>query len=139
MTSSSGWASLIARVASCTIPSSSQAPEPSASLAAGSAEQEHGGDAERRGLAGLVDRVGDRQAVDPGHRRDGLATVDPVRDEHRVDEVSRVQPCLAHEPPQLAGAAQAAQTGLGKGHRLIEGIGADSPVTGDRRGRAFAS
>ncbi len=36
MTSRSGWASLIARVASWTIPSSSQAPEPSSSLAAGS-------------------------------------------------------------------------------------------------------
>ena len=35
MTSRSGWASLIARVASWTTPSSSQAPEPSSSLAAG--------------------------------------------------------------------------------------------------------
>ncbi len=36
MTSSSGWASLIARVASCTTPSSSHAPEPSSSLWSGS-------------------------------------------------------------------------------------------------------
>ena len=35
ITSRSGWASLIARVASCTTPSSSQAPEPSSSLSAG--------------------------------------------------------------------------------------------------------
>ena len=47
ITSRSGCASLIARVASCTTPSSSQAPEPSASLSVGDAEQQHGRDAER--------------------------------------------------------------------------------------------
>ena len=44
MTSRSGCSALIARVASCTIPSSSHAPEPSSSFVAGQAEQQHRGD-----------------------------------------------------------------------------------------------
>ena len=84
MTTSSGWASFIARMASWTTPSSSHAPEPSSSLVAGDPEQQHGGHAEGVGLAGLLDGVVDREAVDPGHRLDRRAPVEPVLDEQRI-------------------------------------------------------
>ena len=64
MTSTSGCASLIARVASWTTPSSSHASEPSSSLCGGDAEEQDGGDAERAGLARLGDGARDREAVD---------------------------------------------------------------------------
>ena len=54
----------------------------------------------RVGLAGLLDRVRDRQPLDAGHRLDRGALVDPVLDEHRVDEVLRRELGLAHHVPQ---------------------------------------
>ena len=81
-------------------------------------EQQHGGDPELRRLAGLGDRVGDRQAVDARHRLDRLAPVDAVRDEHRVDEVARLESRLADQAAERAGGAQPAQTGLREGHSL---------------------
>ena len=70
ITSTSGWASLIARVASWTAPSSSQAPEPSSSLCAGMPKSRTRGDAQRVGLARLGDGAGDREPVDAGHGAD---------------------------------------------------------------------
>ena len=64
-------------------------------LGRGQPEQEHGRDPQRVRLAGLGHRVGDRQMVDAGHRRDRLAAVDAVGDEHRVDEVRRREARLA--------------------------------------------
>ena len=69
------------------------------------------------GLAGLRDRVRDREVVDARHRRDRLAPVDPVGDEHRVDEIAGRELGLADEAPQRAGGAQPAQAGLGERHR----------------------
>ena len=105
------------------MPSSSQAPVPSSSLCGGDAEQQHRRDAERRGLARLLDGRRDRQAVDAGHRLDRLAAVQAGLDEQRQDEVARVQPRLAHEVAQDGRAAQPAQARLGEWHayRLREG------------------
>jgi hypothetical protein len=43
-------------------------------LLGGQPEQHHRGDPQRGRLLGLVDRGGERQAVDPRHRRDRLAS-----------------------------------------------------------------
>ena len=86
-------------------------------LVVGDAEQQHGRDAEGGGGARLLDGVGDREALDAGHRGDGLAAVGAVDDEQRVDEIARLERGLAHEVAQDAGLAQPAQARLGKGHR----------------------
>ena len=125
MTSTSGWASLIARVASWTAPSSSQAPEPSSSLCGGDAEEQDGGDAERVGLAGLGDGARDREPVDAGHGADRSAAVEALLDEERQDEVAGIQPRLAHEVAQHRRGAQAAQARLREGHAYI--VGATDP------------
>ena len=79
-------------------------------------EQQHGGDPERRGLAGLGDGMGDRQPVDAGHRRDRLAAIDAVGDEHRVDEVGRGEARLPHEAAERAAGPEPAQAGLRERH-----------------------
>ena len=145
ITSRSGCAALIARVASWTTPSSSQAPEPSSSFAAGQPEEHHRGDAERRGLAGLVDGGRDREVVDARQARDRRAPLGPVADEHRVDEVRRGELRLAHHRPQQAGAAEAPHAGGGKHAGSLECramptrivfVGAESIlVAEDARGR----
>ena len=93
------------------------------------AEDQDGRDAELAGVACLGDGMGDREPVDPGHRRDRLAAVDPVRDEHRIDEVRRVQARLANQAPQSTGAAQSAQAGLRKSHCRSEHSGGLSQVS----------
>ena len=69
ITSRSGWASLIARVASWTTPSSSQAPEPSSSLAAGSPNRSTAGIPSWAASPGLLPRrgrsTGDRSRASP--------------------------------------------------------------------------
>ncbi len=68
------------------------------------------------GLTGLGDGVGDRQAIDAGHRRDRLAAVDAVGDEHRVDEVGGLEAGLADQAAERVAGAEATQAGLGKRH-----------------------
>src|SRR4051812_8852844 len=66
MTSRSGWAALIARVASCTAPSSSHAPEPSSSFAAGMPDNSPGGwPAPRAAPASATTSASDRRST-PG-------------------------------------------------------------------------
>ena len=121
ITTRSGWASLIARTASCTTPSLSYAPEPCASFSAGMPNSSTAGMPSAWALAGLLDRVGDREAVDPRHRLDRRAAVGAELDEHRVDEVGGRQLGLAHHVAQGAGAAEAAHAGGGEGHPLSVG------------------
>jgi hypothetical protein len=92
-------------------------------LAGRQPEQQHGGDAERVRLPGLLHRVGDRQLVDARHRRDRVAPVDPVRDEHRVDEVAGVKARLAHQAPERMSGPEPAQAGLRERHQTSQGIG----------------
>ena len=94
-----------------TIPSSSQAPEPSSSFSSGmpkriTAETP----ADER--AGLADEVVDREAAE---RRRALVAERLGRDEERHDEVVERERRLADEVAQRAGAAQPAQTGDGIG------------------------
>ena len=100
-------------------------------LGGGEPEQQHGGDPELRRLARLGDRVGDREPVDAGHRRDRLAPVDPVGDEHRVDEVRGGQLRLADQAAQRVGGAQPAQAGLREGHRSEDTGGAGARTSRD--------
>ena len=116
MTSRSGWASLIARVASWTTPSSSHAPEPSSSLSAGMPNSSTPGMPSAAASPASATACGDREAVDAGHRRDRRAALEAGLDEHRQDEVACVQARLAHEVAQDRGAAQPSQAGLRKGH-----------------------
>ncbi len=131
MTRSSGWASLMARVASWTMPSSSQAPEPSSSLAAGSPNRSTAGDAQGLGLAGLGHRMGDREPVDAGHGLDRLAAIEPVGDEHRVDEVRRIEAGLADQAAERAGGPEPAQAGLRERHNGHSSIPAPGRAAGD--------
>ena len=114
ITSRSGFAALIARVASWTTPSSSHAPEPSSSFAAGQPEEHHRRDPERRGLAGLLGGGRDREVVDARQARDRRAAVGAVADEHRIDQMRRRELRLAHHRPQQAGAPEAPHAGGGK-------------------------
>ena len=107
-------------------------------LVRGDAEEQHGGDAQRGGLARLVDGGGDREPVDARHGLDRRATVEPLLDEERQHEVAGVQPRLAHEVAQHRRAAQAAQARLREGHAYIVGTPALSlphrlPVLGRER------
>ena len=60
-------------------------------LVGGQAEQQHAGDAERGGLAGLLDGAVDREVVDAGHATgSGVAALAAAGDdEHRVDRGAR--------------------------------------------------
>ena len=87
MTSRSGCAALIARVASWITPSSSHAPEPSASLLAGSPNSSTAGMPSACGDPGLLDRAVDREVVDPRQLGDRRALRAGRHHEHRVDEV----------------------------------------------------
>src|SRR4029079_2405404 len=80
------------------------------------AEEQDAGEAERRGLARLRHGLGDREAVDAGHRRDRRAPLEAGLDEHRKDEVPCIQARLAHDVPQDRGATQPSEAGLRKGH-----------------------
>ena len=64
------------------------------------AEQEHGGDPELLRFVRLLDRVVDREMIDPRHLLDRLALVDPVRDEHRIHEVGGAEMGLSDETAQ---------------------------------------
>ena len=82
------------------------------------AEQQHGGDPERVGDPGLLDRAVDAQVVDPRQRRDRRALLGAGDHEHRIDEVRGRQLRLAREPAQRRGRAHAAHAGCREGHGL---------------------
>ncbi len=123
-TSSSGLrACLIARVASCTTPSSSHAPEPCVVLLGGDAEQHHrrrcparrppAPPRRRRRSTGARRRASSRSArVRPRRRRPR-----PRVDEQRQHQLAGAQVRLAHEPAQAGARAQPAHARLWKGHR----------------------
>ena len=117
ITSSSGWAALIARVASWTIalvvPGARALARPW--RPGGRTAARAGTPSAARSPASL-DRGVDREPVDAGHRGDRLAAVLAGDDEQRLDQVRDRQLGLAHEAAQQAGAAQPAQAGRGEGH-----------------------
>ena len=118
ITSRSGCAALIARVASWI--DALVVPRAGALLVLGGGqpEQQHGRDAERGGVArppATAWRI-ERWSM-PGIVGIGVRAVRPVHDEHRVDEVPRGQLGLADEVADAGGRAQAAQAGSGEGHR----------------------
>ena len=118
MTSRSGWAALIARVASWIDALVVPRARALLVLVRRQAEQQHARDAERRGLAGLLDGAVDREVVDARQRRDRRPPLAARDDEHRVDQVGDRQLGLAHEAAQQAGAAQAPQAGGGEATAL---------------------
>ena len=70
------------------------------------AEQQRAGDAHLGGALGLADRLVDGQLEDAGHGRDLVAEPLPCLDEQRQDQVGRVQPGLADEPPDGGGSPE---------------------------------
>ena len=116
MTSRSGCAALIARVASWTTPSSSHAPEPSSSLLGGQAEQQHAGDPERRGDR-RPPRPRRRSRGDrcPASRRSACAS---GRSRRRTSDRRGARPRARSRARGRAArrSAQAAQAGGGEGH-----------------------
>ena len=67
-------------------------------------------------LGGLGDQLADREALDAGHRLDGLADVLAGDHEQRLDEVARRQLGLAHQVTNRARAAKAPQARSGEAH-----------------------
>ncbi len=116
MTSRSGCAALIARVASWIDALVVPRARALLVLVRRQAEQQNARDAERGGLAGLLDGAVDRQVVDARHRRDRGPALAARDDEHRVDQVVDRQLGLAHEAAQETGAPEAPQAGGGKAH-----------------------
>ena len=89
-------------------------------LLGGYPEQQHGGEAEPRGVLCLGDGGGDREPLDPGHRRDRLAGPEPspaARDEQRQHQPVSGEVGLAHEAAQASRGAQPAHARLWEGHR----------------------
>ena len=116
ITSRSGCAALIARVASWTTPSSSQAPEPCASLAAGRPNSSTAGMPSAAASPASSTAWSIERWSMPGMVGIGVRLSLPCDDEHRVDEVPRRQLGLAHEAAQPAGGTEATQAGGGEGH-----------------------
>ena len=116
MTKRSGWADLIARVASWMMPSSSHAPEPSGSLLAGSPNSSTAGMPSDCAIPASSTAPSIERWSMPGIAAIGVRRSPPRDDEHRIDEVRDREIGLAHEAAQHAGLAQAAQAGRGKGH-----------------------
>ena len=129
-----------ARTASCTTPSSSQAPEPSASFAAGIPNSITPAipSAAARGPPRATRR--DRQALDAGHRRDRLAPRQRrgLRDEQRQHELAGAQLGLAHEPAQRALARSRRMRVWGKAIALQDSALARRHRTRRRPARASA-
>ena len=121
ITSRSGWASLIARVASWTMPSSSQAPEPSSSLAAGRPNSSTAGNPE---LATPRRPRRPRGRSTAGRRRASRRSARGGRSRARRTSGRRSQPargCVSRTRPRSARVARKpAQAGLRKRHLPIE-------------------
>ena len=111
-------------------------------LGGGDAEQQHRPDPGRVDLGGVLDQVGDRVALDAGHRRDLFADLLAGDDEGGHDQVGRRELGLADERAEGVGAAQAAHAGGGEGHPVQsrEGLGfareASSPAASFARVQA---
>ena len=106
--------------ASCTMPSGSKAPLPTASLCGRHAEQHDGAHAERGQLGDLLAQALAGVLDDAGQRRDRLRLVDALAHEQRGDEVARAHGGLGDEVAQRRRAAQAARPvdgERGTGHR----------------------
>ena len=104
---SAGLASRSARSARWMTPSSSQAPEPSASFSSGIPNRITAFTPSASRLVGLGGQVVDREAAERGQLGVRLGR---RPDEERQDEVVEVEPRLAHERPQAVAAAEPAQT-----------------------------
>ncbi len=85
-------------------------------LAGRDAEEEDRADSGGGDVGGLGDQLGDREALDAGHRLDLLADALAGDDEGGLDQVRRGQLGLADEAAQGLVAAQAAQAGGGERH-----------------------
>ena len=106
---------LRARAARC--PSGSHAPEPSASLWAGTPKRMTAGHAEAGQLADLLAERLAGVLHDAREAGDRLRLVDALAHEQRGDEVVDADAGLGHEPAQGRRAAQPAEPALGEGHR----------------------
>ena len=80
------------------------------------AEQDHGADPGRLELGRLGDQLGDREALDPGHRGHRLAHPLAGDDEQGLHEVARRELRLAHELAQGLRSPQPPHAGGGKAH-----------------------
>ena len=78
-------------------------------------EEEDGADAEPQELLGLVGEAVDRPLRDAGQAFERLLDSGAGTGEERVDEVAQVEPRLADELPEGAGAPKASQAGGRKG------------------------
>ena len=112
-TRSSPTSSRRSRSATCTMPSGSQAPEPSASLVAGHAEQDHAGHAEGGQLGDLLAQRLAGVLHDAGQRLDRLRLGDALPHEQRGDQVVDRQPGLGHHPAQGRACGGAGAGGAG--------------------------
>src|SRR2546421_551875 len=65
---------------------------------------------------GLLDRVRDREAVDPRHRLDWHAAVGAELHEERLNQVSRRELGLPDHPAKQPGPAEPSHAGGGKRH-----------------------
>ena len=115
------------RSATCTMPSGSEAPEPSASLRCGHAEEDDRADPEVGQLGHLLAERLARVLHDARERADRVRVADALADEQRRDEVVDADPGLGHQPPQRRGPPQPAQATLREGH-AVEGTAAASSV-----------
>ncbi len=78
-------------------------------------EEEDGADAEPQELLGLVGEAVDRTLRDSGQAFERLLDAGARTGEERVDEVAQVEPRLADELPEGAGAPEASEAGGRKG------------------------
>ena len=89
-------------------------------LVGGDAEEQDRADAGGGDLGRLGDQLGDREALDAGHRVDVLADALAGDDEQRLDQVRGRQVGLADQVAQRLGAPQAAQACGGERHSTAE-------------------
>jgi hypothetical protein len=85
-------------------------------LVGGDAEEQDRADARGGDLGRLGDQLGDREALDPGHRFNRLPHPLPRHDEDRLDQVRGRQLGLADQAAQGRSAAQPAHTGARELH-----------------------
>ena len=91
-------------------------------LVGGDAEQQHRADPGIGDLRRLLHQLGDREPLDPRHRRHRLADPLPGDDEERLDQLRGREVGLADQIAQRGLGAEPAKAGRGKGH------GSDSRV-----------
>ena len=139
ITSRSGCAALIARVASWTIPSSSQAPEPSSSLAAGRPNSSTAGMPSAAASPASSTAAPIERWSMPGMLAIGDSPVDAVAHEHRVHEVA-TRTARSPAPGRAAGRSCAGGACGWRGTRLqLRARGAAESTTRSGAARARAS